>query len=302
MKHLFPGLLLAMFCSACIKEVSLPHPPFEPQWVIFGELISGQPVRIKIGLTQHPQDSLPPALPAQTSVSLWEDEQWVEDLSPGAEGWFEGSHRPQANRQYRVAVNAPNWPTAIARDQMPAPMPETEGFYQLTGLLTSYGTAESLSHLQWEDPEEEANFYEIDISLCNFDFDEIIDPAVLQEGDNDLYSCTPTAFFSDQSFEGQKYDFQWRSQCSSCPFLSPTQYPIEAIDFRVISEVGYRYRKSLVRHLAGQQWAPVDVASLEDWLDVLFLAEPAPLFTNVEQGVGIFMCSHKRNILLPHRP
>ena len=123
------------------------------------------------------------------------------------------------------------------------------------------------------------------------------DPVIRAEGDLD-YKPT-TIFFSDQLFNGEKVSIS--SKILQANNIETSYYLLDDFEtiavLRTISYAYYQYRKKWTRHLYNQG-VDINVEDSEELRAFLFTGEPVNMYTNVENGYGIFAGFSKSGIVL----
>lgn len=146
--------------------------------------------------------------------------------------------------------------------------------------------------ITWTDPQEEANFYQVVIYSFSDNFSNESrsywnsfiseDPVLTTEGDLD-YSPV-TIFFSDQLFNGETYTMSIINANGGLSCINGTCLPDRhRVELRSITRDYYLFLKYFTRHYNNQQ-----ITEENPSLDMLFLGEPVDMYTNVENGFGIF--------------
>ena len=121
-----------------------------------------------------------------------------------------------------------------------------------------------------------------------FNFYNINDPVLIQEAGLDYY---PSSFvFSDASFPGKQYQVKLLFQTGhrgSYPNMTPND---TWVVLRSVSKEYYQYMKSWHKHSFQQNTGRKIEGSLDsyDYISVLLKGDPVPLYSNIENGIGIF--------------
>ncbi|MBN1116772.1 MAG: DUF4249 family protein [Bacteroidales bacterium] len=157
---------------------------------------------------------------------------------------------------------------------------------EISGIMYSEAT------ITFIDPANEKNYYEIIIYDVNDNFSPEVyeywssfsseDPVLKLEGDLDYNP--KTIFFSDDLFNGEKYQLKVLSSDGGNYCSYGQCLPNEAkIELRSISEDYYLYLKYLTRHYYNQQ-----TSDGKPGLDMLYTGEPIDVYSNIENGYGLF--------------
>jgi hypothetical protein len=146
--------------------------------------------------------------------------------------------------------------------------------------------------ITFTDNENEQNYYEIIIYGVNKNFTperysywtsfESEDPILTLEGD--LEYEPKSVFFSDELFNGEISTIQIYSTDGGGACQLGTCLPLESrIELRSISSDYFNYLKHYTRHTFNQQTVDGNPG-----LDMLFQGEPVDMYSNIENGYGIF--------------
>ncbi len=205
----------------------------------------------------------------------------------GKNGIYKTSEKPEIEVLYKLEVNVPGYKTVTANDKIPesALIDNVEYYYDIDPLNetdTIY-----YANVTFSDNKNKKNYYD----FINFYYNNkkkeyllhywlppkfVIDPVLIAEGNSNYY---PTSdFFSDVLINGQKYT------------LTIFGYPSYDIEFRTTSKNYYLFRKFWTRHFYNQnndQNIGNDFEDI-DFTELLFSGEPIEMFTNIENGYGIF--------------
>jgi len=189
---------------------------------------------------------------------------------------------PRPDVHYSFEVRSPSFETLSAADSLPKIIDIKEATIKAPVGIDQYGEAISEAAITFQDLEGERNYYELLIySLAGIgrnywisDGEEIIyDPVILNEGDKD-YS-PKSYFFSDELFDGSEYTIHIRKTGYGKGIKT-------GATLRSVSKNYYLYRKYYTRHAHNQQ------TGVESRDDFLYMGEPQNMYTNIENGYGIF--------------
>ena len=233
---------------------------------------------------------------ADAAVELLAGDRVVGELefNEGTRGYmFEGSAL-QAGETYSLRVTAPGFETVRATDTVPGPVPASVRFYLPHASSGSEsGTGRDFSiELEIQDPPGEENYYQVSLFRVyagREDGDEARDlipayrleedfstkdPSILADNSVDGSPFEEGAFegkapyFRDTLFDGGTHEIELSSDFDGDPDFSEIRLQVLHI-----SEAYYEYLKTSRLH--------------HDTLDNPF-AEPLNVYSNVENGYGIF--------------
>ena len=229
---------------------------------------------------------------ADATVLLYSEDVFVDTLKLNSDNKYYSKVYPIAGKRYKIVVETPDgkmlWgETTIPSKPIacnPVVTPNLIYFDQIW-----FGKLE----LQINDTSPKPNYYE----LLIFEFDSVheykytqtssfyeMDKAVINEGDWGFYP--PTIFFSDELFNGTKYDFYCIGGAGGYVKYTPDSIVCcehEYTSLRNTSYSYYKYRKSYTRHAynSGMQ--------SDGLLNLISTGNPVDMYSNVHGGLGVIV-------------
>jgi hypothetical protein len=216
--------------------------------------------------------------------SLYDEDKLIFE-SVSQSGLFKTNLKPVSGRKYTVELQSSNFPALKAIDAIPNLVPIDNAYMIFPSGVDAFGFYIAEACVSFTDPPNETNYYELIISskpgganAWNSEY-ETNDPVLQNEGDQDYH---PTSFFfSDELFNGEPYEMRIKHGTGySLKDNKLTAFPLYAT-LRSVSMNYYKYRKFYTRHAYNQQFQ-------NEFLDLIFKGEPQNMFTNIENGYGIF--------------
>ncbi len=216
--------------------------------------------------------------------SLYEEDKLIFE-SVSQSSLFTTNLKPVSGRKYTVELKSDNFTPIKASDTIPNLVPIENAYMIFPAGVDAFGFYKAEASITFTDPPNQTNFYELLISLkpggtnaWNSDY-ETNDPVLKNEGDQDYH---PTSFFfSDELFNGESYTLRIKHTVGYSQNGKIFKvFPLYA-KLRSISRTYYKYRKYYTRHSYNQQFQ-------NEFLDFIFKGEPQNMFTNIENGYGIF--------------
>ena len=277
MKNLLLGLTLLWALSACeqIIEPDLPdHTPrltlqafftTDSTWVAF----VGRSAGILESLPSHERSV------AEATVELLSGDQVIDELKFfQRERVYVWEKAPlQAGKSYSLRVSVPGFATIRATDAIPRPVPIAIASYHVnTSVRSESAIKGDLSiKLEIQDPPGETNYYQIHLfALFSTGREEgsfwTKDPSIIADNNEAAFFGT-APFFTDALFDGQTHEIELSSNYN---VTEDTRLFLQVLD---ISETYYEYVKS---------------AKLHEFTQDNPFAEPVSVYSNVEDGYGIF--------------
>ncbi len=184
---------------------------------------------------------------------------------------------------YSATLEKDGFSTLSAEDSIPAMVfIENAVCDYPTGYVQDYGTYGTLK-LTFTDPIATDDYYELigsfSLEMIHYQPEILTEPVLKNEGDIDYL---PTSlFFSDELFNGETYTLHISGA-----------FPNGKVYLRHTSKNYYLYRKYYTRHAYNQQFQG-------DFWTTIFMGEPQTMFTNIENGYGIFAgySEHSTNVI-----
>lgn len=284
-------LFVCALMLSCSKEVDIDIPEHKALPVVNSLLKRGEPIKIR--LTQSSgifDDGIYPL--TNIPVKLYKDDEWIATLLSDKEGFCISLDTLQAKHTYGIAFEY-GLHKISSRDHVPMQVPLMLCCYQ-DSVKIENETGHFLSEckIRFRDEPNQKNYYEIRPLLYykNQQTNRYIvettdissDDPVLVNEDILWGQYMPYVPFSDQLFDGkiQEITFNYTPPIYSSGEFINEDYKL-IIQFRVVSESYYKYKKSLIKH--------IDLQGGEDpsvW--EVGLLNPLPMYSNVEGGYGIF--------------
>lgn len=283
-----------IFClNSCVKEVEI-NLDKDADVPVMNALVSPEnDIRLRLSTTSFILEDLKPVL-SEAEVLLYEN-TFLKDTLIYSDGYFISDYPLEADNIYKVTANIPDYPLVEAIDTMPKlPQVELVDFIE-NAYQNEEGNTMGQVILNIQDEVEKANYYEIVVirkyhkEIYNNEvgtsettyieeplyFDNVLnDPVFFNE---DLSQYVPESMvFSDNLFEDSQYTLKanfWNQRYGDEEDMT------YSIFFRSVSKNYYEYRKTLIKHRDFQEggfWE-LEIA-------------PVEMFSNVENGLGIFAC------------
>ena len=216
--------------------------------------------------------------------SLYEEDKLIFE-SVSQSSLFKTDLKPTSGRKYTVELKSDNFSSITASDTIPSLVPIDNAYMIFPAGVDASGSYLAEANISFTDPINEKNYYELIIhqgqrikNFWNTEY-QTNDRVLMNEGDLDYHPTT--FFFSDKLFNGESYTMSIKHNVGySLKDNKLTAFPIYAT-LRSVSRSYYMYRKYYTRHAYNQQFQ-------NEFLDFIFKGEPQNMFTNIENGYGIF--------------
>lgn len=297
---IFCCICLSLTLNSCIRAVELDLPEIPRQLVLMGILSSDSPVSIYLSYTKAIEDtSSQVAWIQDAEVQLKENGQLMGELIYRGEGNYVSSLVPKPGRTYQLEVEISGENLLKAETIIPEVVSLDSAIYTFSSRTNLEGIPlkDYVGYLT--DPKEMNNYYEMyfyKYNSRNFQKNyidgvnsSIVEPAILAEGNPENSFGFSGFSFTDATFEGETYGLELSFTTSDDPngyIPNPEKRPF--LELHHLDTHLYLYRKSLKRHLANQASGIVFAPGDFDLVSIMLLGEPVELYSNVENGLGIF--------------
>jgi hypothetical protein len=312
---IYPTLLFALLIVSCDMEtvIDLDIPPHEPVLVLNGLLDTDTNARVVISHSVGAFSNAVPSFINNATVLLYKDDQFIDSLLPDltnliyvnyyddynidslAMYYYKSDYIPDNNSTYRVEVDHSDYNSISAETFIP----DDITVYNIDIDTTSHEDKIGLT-FSFDDNANQQNFYRLKLfTSCTKKWEDEYgyDDEWRFRGEAEMMSNDPS-FPSDIPFEG--YTFIGRSVVFSDALFNGQQKTITLdvqsefkygecdtviIRFSTFSDDTYSYYNSLGDH------------SEKGELNI-FGGEVIPVYTNVENGLGVLISTNAQQIYL----
>jgi hypothetical protein len=284
-------IITVLLISSCIKEIEIKTETVEKLPVIncifSPDSVFKVSVSLPIEITSNTAQYVEDAVIKITS----EDNTVINLFYTGSNGIYKSAQKPLSNVLYTLEADINGYETVRASDMIPVPVYiENVEYYHDQDVLNNDSIP--MSNISFVDDGNIENYYDCIGFALNQEtgmkeyfnspyYGEFYpDNVLLNEGDIDYYPSS--FFFSDVLFNGSEYTL-------SVPIAGGPFYNSN-IEFRVTSRNYYLFRKYWTRHYYNQSndhnvgTGFIDV----DFMGILRMSDPIEMFSNIENGYGIF--------------
>ena len=294
-------MLLASACTTTIE----PDIPIEPPRLVVNSVINpDSTVGVRISRSKYILDRAESfATVDNAQVALYEDGQEVAQLNSAGTGWYTSTFLPKAGHQYLLQVMAEGFPTVEASSEIRSAVPieslTVDSVQSPAGISCVNGDCETTyakeyqMQLRFSDVTQQSDFYEIigygtvvDSFEVRDDLGNIVAFDVFSSRQR-LYFTTndPVLTSSDVGFGGEAFfgesllftDELIADQSYTIIFKTDNSFFSDlqqlTIMLRTLSEDQYRYQRTRI---------------LQEFSEGDPFSEVVPVYTNVENGFGIF--------------
>ncbi len=305
MKNIYLLLLITPLLFSCTKIVEFNGEISEPKLVINSIINPDSAIKVSVSESRFFLDDAPIDNIENATVKLFEDEIFITSLAHLADGYYTSSDvMPIAGKSYTIEVDAPDFDEAHSEATIPNKI-DIVSIDTLTTYYTDYAYPENFEvGVKITDPAEEKNYYRISCDIESWRYVESSQEYIYNINDAWLWSDDPVLtggegnneifdtgvyneynIFDDMFFNGGTYTV--KMNIGTWHLMSDHEkchYKIH-IFLESLSEEYFKYLKSRTLHKANE--------------DNLF-TEPVPVFSNIENGIGIFAGYSHDHISLDH--
>lgn len=284
LKKYFTLLLYLLAVSGCSKEIELDLA--NDRALVLNSIFQPDSVfSFRVSYTSSPLEDY---ILVDDSFHLFlyeENDLLIDTLF--LDGYIAFNKIPSVNKKYTVELVTADLPSVQATDSIPALVYIDDAFIIYPAGVDAYGDNLAEANIRFTDPEDQQNFYELliwsgeeQINYWDWDGDvRITDPVLLNEGDIDYFPST--LFFSDELLNGQSYTMKIKQAVGYSLNNDGSNKTGLFVTLRSLSKSYYLYRKYYTRHKYNQQFQG-------DFYDLIYKGEPQTMYTNIDNGFGIF--------------
>ncbi len=285
MRYLKPLVFLLVIClTGCtenVKDVELPD--HEPKLVVQGYLVPNQVLTMFVGKSRSIEKAAKSMGVKNAEIKITGGGNTINQFTYLKNGYYGDTGRKfKAGKTYTLTVSKKGFETISAKTTIPKAVPIQEVEYNSEAIIDNQGDKRDRVSIQFKDPGSRNNFYEIrliktpDSSLPRRSPVSIPvesrDPAV------DFNVNQNVVLLEDGFINGKTYDLtiNFNSVRDSSKLLNRGK-----VILRSVNKAYFKYKKKLNLQ-----------ASNENSLGP-FRGEPVQIYSNVENGYGVFAGYHE---------
>ncbi len=280
-----------MISCGCVKEIPINFTQFSDELVVNGIIEAYEAINISVtnqipisSTNTNPMDST-------LSIFLKKNDTVVDTLEFSENMYFSDQIAVPGN-QYSIHIITSEDVHLDAETRVPTIISNLKCEFTAGRLFDEYGTPITESSITFSDDENEDDYYLLYLgdysdstfsTYSYFDYWQLNDPVLINEG---ILEYNPSYFvFSDEIFQGQQYILNLNYHVGYS-YDGAKYTPLKAFCvFQKISVEYYYLMKSFLRHKYNQQY--IDYSRF-DPMELLLKGQPTELYTNIENGLGIF--------------
>ncbi len=267
------GLAGLLFTLSCTKELDFNDYAEDKQYVINSLFKVGDLLDVYVYKTQSlNSNNTGFTVVRNLNICLYEGSNKVDEATLIEDSVYRFSYYPSTGVDYKIIVtDTLNNVSMSASDLVPKPVPITKAdYYSKYAFTDEYELKYNRIYIEFTDEPKTDNYYEV--LVVGNDALIINHPAVSYNNNDDAGN---KVLFSDELFKDKTLRLSiYAAYVSNTP----------TIKLRNVSKIYYDYFKSLTTHLHNQ-----NVLILDDRpIDLLLRPLPTELYSNVENGLGVF--------------
>jgi hypothetical protein len=286
--------------SSCIKEIDYHVDKAPAQLVVNSVIAAYHPVVVNISSLQSVFDDSLQFIPDATVV-LSEEGGETDTLNYTTNGNYQSYIYGKPGKGYRLIVKANGYPTVAATDTVPQKVTINSATKKKSFTLDDTGTPHNDFTVSFTKQTAKTNYYELFFvnqsyhkldSTYKINYESLtatIDPIILASGTTDFNGYT--FLFNDSMVAIGEYTISMKMINGTTgwgSFKDPVitlRDNANAVVLRTVSRAYYTYRSSWLKHTYGRVTNP----EFEDYFYFPLLGEPQDMYSNIENGLGIFV-------------
>lgn len=274
-----------LFCMSCETTVELNLPDQDAKIVVNATISTDSLFTVHVSKSVGSLENRPKTILYHALVKLYENDVYKEDLKLNTQGFFTSvtGFKPKEGNTYKVEVSLKNYETVTAVCKVPDVTIPTlitysdSAFSEANGFDNSSKEWYSQIDVTISDVAETTNYYAIQLLQEYPVYDTLFNvvgyqtyPLYVRTNDPNAEISGVDCLISDEYFNGSSYKITVNTPSSSFITDSISRYYLY---FKSISRETYLYKKTLNKYY-NSNGNP--------------FAEPVRVYSNVENGMGIF--------------
>lgn len=270
-------VLFFMLCS-CTKDIDINYQVKDPRLILDCTFLENAPIKVYLSTNVFILDTASRRINNAT-ILLYENEQLIDTLLQKGNGLYQSNVMPKAGKSYYITASANGYKSVSARDSLPNAGFSVSNIQFNVGVTTLDGIRFDMLSLDINDTDPDINYYELAILKKITSYNDvpsyidvffISNPTVSMRNWDFPYS--QTILFTDKLFNNGETHFD--------VFLHSRGGAV-TVKLRKVSSQYYDFKKLLYLHRDSQ-------LSKRETIEELFKGEPIEMFSNIENGYGVF--------------
>jgi hypothetical protein len=295
---------------SCIKEVEITPENMEKKIVFSSIANPDSALKVNIRSTVSILDTSDGII-ENASVLLYENGIIIDTLDYQNSGWYISSQMPSIGSEYEIVASSSLIEhSSKAKSTIPTSPQVISASHTIGRTLDSEQFPITAFSIEIEDDESTEDYYEILISesdpsstalqivLTSY-YINIDDPSIVADGNWDY--APSSIYISDDLFNGNSKTLTLNRKWGQYQQDASGNY-LPAVDYyatiRKISPSYFNYLRSWTVHQFNQN----STINTREPLTLLFQGDPVDLYTNVENGYGIFGAYNEVTVPIPFMP
>ena len=273
--------VLLFLAASCIEEADFNPIRIEDPYVLNGLISPACQLEVSLSRTTDIADTnLIVVFPDY--IELYEDGILLPVVMDTAKSFITLGIIPKCHRKYRIRLSFPGLLESVwAEDSVPSMVSLQNATYRYPAYTGQYQTTYGDLEITFKDEKNTVNYYEIfmlrDTRLIQTF--NVKSPVITMDTERDPVML-PSILFSDEKFKDTSLVMHVFTDASKNP----------TVFLRNVSVHYYHYKKYLYQHLNNQN---IERENIYD----IFKGDPFDLYSNVENGLGIFAAYSESSLL-----
>ncbi len=291
---------LLIFFTSCQKEVELKLDESKNKLVVNCLFSPDDVFKVNVSyslkINQSDVDFIDNA-----KIKLFKNNQYLETLVNDSLGWYHSIIKPEINSLYSIEVTYLN-DFVYAESYVPDTA-YVDGFFKedLINLNSTYFNQTNFNFKIVDDLTKNRYYQVLEGYFFQIqeDYNCIDNPIILSESEIDYNP--KSIIFSNNSFETDTTDFIVK-KCVENTLTNPITTPLptpaaKQTFFKTLSKEYFNFIKTGIKHKYNQNTQD----KVTDPLDIVFIGDPVEMYSNINNGYGIFAGYTIRNLTLNYK-
>ena len=277
-------LLISIVFSSCTKQISIIFPKQTPKLVVNSIFTNDRVIIVNLSQTIE-YNSTEKIIITNAECKLFCNNEFIEILENHKNGLYTSSIIPETGKNYKISISCDDFETVSANSYIPE-YPNKFQYDTIPSVIfdpdDGLGVFYTNASIYIEDIPTQNNFYQLKLKLkkkknSSLSFSEIHryrsdDPIIVSEGIQAYHANI--LLFSDKLFNGKNYTINFQH-------AFPTSFydtVLLIIETKSLTQDYFNYLKSSI----------IQTNHQSSTNDILAIGEPIEIYTNIENGYGIF--------------
>jgi hypothetical protein len=293
-KNIFIYFIAISLSLSCVRELEFRIADVPNMLVVNSVMQAYEPIVVNVSSLQSIKDTTFHFI--ENALVTIKSENRIDTLRYISNGNYGSNLSASPNNVYHLMVAAEGYPIASASDTIPGIATIISASMQQSHTIDEEGNPHTDFTVELS-KSESLNLYEVffvvqskdrdemNYQVCYYSIDVELDPVILSSSYGNTY------FFQNDDLTNGESKLRFKMvSAHNCgghysQYIIPTDGVVVAAVLRSVSSSYYRYRRSWERHSLFLN----DDIETEDMLLLPFIGEPQEMYSNIENGLGVFV-------------